>query len=303
MQTALVSVALCTYMGSEYLQEQLVSILDQTYRNIEVVIVDDASTDHTGEIIRHLAEKDNRIKFYQNTERLGHNLNFSKACELCSGDLIAIADQDDIWEKEKLSVMVECFNKNPEILLVHCISCRFRQNKVPSKRSVRLVNYYTGNDPRNFFLFNPINGHNMLCQKKWLAKILPFPPSIYYDWWIAIQASVAGGISHIHQVLVWHRMHKNNASGAAKLVVPFFKQTLSNIQLFSAIKEMKPSHRQMLTDLSIKFSELYAKRFSFSLFRYVLKHAEILFANKKRYFPFFSYLKHSIRVSSAGTMA
>src|ERR1700748_3070750 len=93
----LVSVAMCTYNGEKYIRQQLDSILNQTWRNLEIVIVDDGSSDDTFAIISEYAEKDSRIKCFKNEVNLGFNKNFEHAVELTTGDYIAISDQDDIW--------------------------------------------------------------------------------------------------------------------------------------------------------------------------------------------------------------
>src|ERR1700742_3478188 len=102
IQEPLISVALCTYSGEKFLQEQMDSILAQTYKNLEIVIVDDCSTDRTIDIINSYAEKDKRIKLFQNDTNLGFNKNFEKALSLTTGEYISISDQDDTWLPQKL---------------------------------------------------------------------------------------------------------------------------------------------------------------------------------------------------------
>ena len=98
----LISIALCTYNGSRFLEKQVMSILNQTYKNIELIVVDDCSTDNTFEIIKQLSFQYPQIKPYRNPKNLGFNKNFEKAISLSTGAYIAISDQDDIWLKDKL---------------------------------------------------------------------------------------------------------------------------------------------------------------------------------------------------------
>ena len=127
MSNSLVSVVVCTYNGSRFVSEQIESICKQTYPNLQIIIVDDASTDNTFEIIKQWADKDHRIHLHRNEKNLGFNLNFDKACKLTTGDYIAIADQDDIWELTKIEKLVAKINESPDTLLVHCISARFEK--------------------------------------------------------------------------------------------------------------------------------------------------------------------------------
>jgi glycosyltransferase involved in cell wall biosynthesis len=102
MQLPLVSIAMCTYNGAKFMAKQLESIINQTYKNLEIVIVDDRSTDDTVAIVEQFAKNDERIKFYQNETNLGFNKNFEKAVNLTTGDYISISDQDDIWLPTKI---------------------------------------------------------------------------------------------------------------------------------------------------------------------------------------------------------
>lgn len=301
MNQPLVSVALCTYNGAEFVAEQIETILKQTYSNLEVIIVDDCSTDETAKIIQAFAEKDNRIQFFENTSNLGHNLNFDKACGLCTGELVAIADQDDVWVPEKIEIMVKRLLDNPENILVHCISSRFKGEGKPSKRSIKLVNYYTECNPGMFFLYNPVNGHNMLFKQELLKDALPFPEDVYYDWWLAVHAACSGNIDHEDSILVWHRVHETNASGAARPRNPFYLQTISNLAYFKAIDKMPAAYRKIADEMIALFGPLSQKKFSFPVFFYIFKHSKTFFAFKKRKFPFFSNVKHSFRAALAST--
>ena len=102
-----------TYNGERYLQEQIDSILNQTYSNFELIICDDCSTDSTIEIIS--SYNDSRIKLFVNDKNLGFKKNFEKAIKLCTGEYIALSDQDDIWKSNHLEVLYEKIN-NKELI-------------------------------------------------------------------------------------------------------------------------------------------------------------------------------------------
>src|ERR1700761_5678732 len=97
MSNSLVSIALCTYNGEQFIDSQLDSILAQSYPNIEIIAVDDCSTDATWEVLQDYAQKDKRVRACRNEHNLGHTLNFQKAIALATGEYIALCDQDDIW--------------------------------------------------------------------------------------------------------------------------------------------------------------------------------------------------------------
>ncbi len=113
--TPLVSVAMCTYNGERFLAQQLDSIINQTYTNIEIVICDDGSTDKTIQMIQEYQKKFATIKLYQNKTNLGFVQNFAKAISLTTGDYVATSDQDDIWLKNKIEILevnlrIKCYN-------------------------------------------------------------------------------------------------------------------------------------------------------------------------------------------------
>src|SRR5688500_10348209 len=93
----LVSIALCVYNGEKFLREQLDSLVNQSYPNIEIIASDDRSTDASLLILQEYADRYPYFKFGQNEQNLGYVKNFEKVISLCSGDLIALSDQDDIW--------------------------------------------------------------------------------------------------------------------------------------------------------------------------------------------------------------
>ncbi|RYY91810.1 MAG: glycosyltransferase, partial [Chitinophagaceae bacterium] len=146
----LVSVVMCTYNGARFVGEQLESILQQTYSPIEVIVADDASKDDTYELLQQYAARDGRIRLSRNAQNTGYNINFSNACAAATGDFIAIADQDDIWESTKIAELMDAIQKDDNIVLVHGISARFEEREHPHLRSLKLVNYFRGNDLRLF---------------------------------------------------------------------------------------------------------------------------------------------------------
>ena len=102
------SVCMATYNGQKYLREQIESILCQLSANDELVISDDHSTDSTVDIIRSYG--DSRIKMYANELTKGVTHNFENALNKSKGDIIFLADQDDVWLPNKISKMEKKFH-------------------------------------------------------------------------------------------------------------------------------------------------------------------------------------------------
>jgi glycosyltransferase involved in cell wall biosynthesis len=108
------SIALCTYNGDRFLDDQLASYASQKRLPDEVVVCDDGSTDRTLSVVRHFARSvPFDVRIYNNQTRLGYRRNFEKAVSLCKGDIILFSDQDDVWYSTKLKKVEETFSKVP----------------------------------------------------------------------------------------------------------------------------------------------------------------------------------------------
>lgn len=116
---ARVSVGLTVYNGENYLRETLISILNQTFVDFELIISDNASTDCTQQICEEFALKDGRIKYFRNPTNLGMVPNLNRVFELSSADYFKWADHDDILEPEFIARCVEVLDNNPDIALCY----------------------------------------------------------------------------------------------------------------------------------------------------------------------------------------
>jgi glycosyltransferase involved in cell wall biosynthesis len=210
----LVSIALCTYNGEAYLKEQLSSLINQTYPNFEIVIIDDCSTDNTWAILNSYQDQAN-LKIYQNERNLGYVKNFEKALSFCTGEFIAFCDQDDIWDEQKIAKLAEAIGDN---LLVYCDSELIDEkgNSLGQKMS-DLRNFINGSKPEAFIFSNCVSGHAMLIKRELLEYIFPFPENFFHDWWITYTASLLGKIDFVPQVLVKYRQHCNTSTDIRSL--------------------------------------------------------------------------------------
>lgn len=204
-----ISVALCTYNGEEFLKEQLDSLLAQSYKNIEIVAVDDCSSDHTVSILKSYA-KDPRIRIIENQQNLGYNKNFAKALSLCSGEFIAICDQDDIWHHDKLSLQLAGI-KNHD-LIYHDSEFINRNGESLNLKISDKFNFYRGSNPLVFIYLNCVSGHSILMKKSLLKDALPFPEGFHYDQWLAFLAASKSSVHFIDQCLVRYRQHERNST-------------------------------------------------------------------------------------------
>ena len=114
-----ISIAMATYNGTQYLQAQLQSFLDQTRKPDELIVTDDCSTDETETIVREFAKTAPfKVEFHRNEKNLGYCGNFNAALMRATGDLVFLSDQDDVWFPEKIEHMIGVAERHPEALVV-----------------------------------------------------------------------------------------------------------------------------------------------------------------------------------------
>jgi len=213
MNNVLISIAMATYNGEKYLEEQLDSIYAQSYKNIEVVVTDDCSTDKTVEILEQYS-KSHGLKYFVNEKNLGFVKNFEKAITLCKGEYIALSDQDDIWETNKIYTL---YHQIEDTLLIHSDALLIDES------GELIASSYTQNSHKvlrrdiiEYFFNNDATGCTMMFSRKLLSAVLPIPENVIsHDWWIAIQAKRQGRITYLPEGLIRYRQHINNQIGAA----------------------------------------------------------------------------------------
>jgi len=269
----LVSIAMATYNGSEYLKEQLDSILNQTYANIEVIICDDCSTDNTFQILQDYAKKDSRIKLFKNDKNLGYVKNFEKAISLSKGDYIALSDQDDVWMKDKIEILLKEIKKYD---LIHSDACLINEKNAIisesfSKFSNKMIKPLSIID---ITLNGCVTGCTCMFTKKLKQYVLPFPDRLYmHDKWLGINAYYLGSIKYLDLPLIKYRQHSNNQIGVKilKINIDFFKI----INIFKRVEENCKLHEGEL-----HLIEEVLKRFSLNdKEKKLLKYAHNYFNN------------------------
>ena len=293
-----VSVVMCTYNGAAYLEEQLDSILAQTYPVQELLIFDDGSTDATPTLMRKYCVKHSIITFHENTTNIGFNSNFEQALKAASCEVIAIADQDDYWHPEKIERMIGAWKE--DTLLMYCDSYRFK-GAIPTNVTPNpIYRRFEGTDARKLFLFNTISGHAMLLKKRLLDLSLPFRPGVIYDWWMGVVAACNGGVSYLPETLVYQRVHEKNvtisndphASKVQERAI-YKKQVLQHLQYFSTAPNLQEPYKKFGVLFYKLWSDSFKYPFYWPLFLFLIKNGEILLWYKKRKVGFFSQVKHS----------
>ncbi|ASF48169.1 glycosyltransferase family 2 protein [Methylovulum psychrotolerans] len=209
----LVSVVIATYNGERFLRAQLDSILQQTYQHLEVIAVDDCSTDNTFAILTEYAARHPHFTAVSNGQNLGYQKNFEKGFLLAKGDYIAPCDQDDIWLPTKIDVLLAHIGEHA---IVYCDSSFINSTgellgKKMSQEKV-LTHF---DDPLMFIVGGSVPGHAMLITRQLVMDTMPFPSTIMpHDYWLAFVATFASSLKFIDQTLVLYRRHDANIFGS-----------------------------------------------------------------------------------------
>ena len=288
----LVSIALCTYNGEAYLREQLDSIVNQSYPAIELIAVDDCSSDNTLKILEEYAAEYPFIQGCVNPENLGYIRNFEKALGLCNGDFIALSDQDDIWDLKKIEKQVKTIGNH--LLIYHDSEFVDQNGQSLHRKMSDIMNLYRGDQPEAFLFFNCISGHSVLMKKELRDELLPFPNAYFHDWWMGYVATNLGSIDFISECLVKYRQHQKADTNILKRkrdntlrnpLTAAMKYERKMLWIKSCVDYPKNKNPEFIQNLYAEFQKNKEEYISFGLAKLIYKNRRILFSiNKKNTF-------------------
>lgn len=201
----MISVCIPTYNGEKYIREQLDSILSQTKSVDEIIISDDSSTDSTIEIIK--SYNDSRIRVIENQKFNSPIFNLENALKHSKGDYIFLADQDDLWNNNKVEVMMNHLQKNQLV-----VSNGQLINNEGDILEDSIFNIYNS---KKGFIKNLITNSYMGCcmafRRDLLNYTLPFPKKIaMHDLWIGLNAELFYSVYFCDNKLLSYRRHGSN---------------------------------------------------------------------------------------------
>ena len=220
-----VSVALIVYNGANYVQTQLNSILDQTHKVDEIIIVEDASTDNTKEILLAYSKQNSGLFFINhNPENIGSYKSIEKAIKLCTGDIILLADQDDYWEINKVATLVKWFEANPSMNGVftngYLMDAQGEINNNYNLWNSMSFPHTIINTTNNLKLYintveNSVTGAAMAFRNNLPFLKTPFPQIKYliHDRWLAIHLAENNGLGILDEKLIRYRIHSRQSIG------------------------------------------------------------------------------------------
>lgn len=221
----IIEIIICTYNGAKFLNDQLNSILKQTYRPDVISIYDDNSIDDSLLIIeslRRLFESSGiEYRVTKNLKNLGYSKNFFQAVEKCKCEFIYFCDQDDIWDTEKVAIIYQQF-QNSRVDLIFSDGLIVDAKGIPSTMCSVLESYELSVDKIESFNKRPmrylarrnyVNGCAAAVRSSAALQAGPPPHEMPHDYWFALWCATHGGVRCLSDKLYKYRQHDNNVIG------------------------------------------------------------------------------------------
>ena len=208
-----ITILMATFNGEVYIKEQLDSLLNQTYNNIEIFVSDDGSTDRTIDIVQDYVKIDSRIHF-EKSKHGGACKNFSNLLlKHKDSQYIMFCDQDDVWDIYKVQKSYELIRNYEKVpALVYCDKTFVDEGL--NALEIKERNY--SNSFKQILCQNHIYGCTMIINKQ-LIGLLTIPYfATMHDHWIALVAASYGVIEKLDETLIKYRQHNRNVTGGLK---------------------------------------------------------------------------------------
>ena len=285
-----VDVLLATYNGEKYLKEQIDSILNQTYQNMNLIISDDNSKDSTRKILEEYKNTDNRIKIYLQDKNLGYIKNFEFLLTKVESNYYMLSDQDDVWLPEKIEKSMKTLKEKSADLVfgdlevvdekLNTIYPSFGDFMLLNRKINKYIDSYKVN-----YLYNCVTGCTILSKKEFIKDILPLPNDSKYvphDYWMALMIALKGKLAYIPEKYIKYRQHGNNQIGTDKISHKFKK--LDQVrELFISVKlgvfgtyvantEKFPKKLQELNLKALEYFEMLREKKNFNFRNWNIFH-------------------------------
>lgn len=237
-----------TYNGERYLDEQLNSFLNQETKPNELIICDDGSTDDTLKILNNFAKKVNfTVKIYRNKQNLGYSKNFEKAMSLCSGDIIFLSDQDDVWLKNKIKKVLSVVKSNPEkkIFMHDAFITNHKLKPIGQSRFEKLKNENKSQKDYN-------TGCLTVIKKEIVKILLPIPQSEKYDVWVNKFGYFTNTKIFIYNKLQYWRRHENNTSSTTDIKQNNYTYSIKEIIKFFKLGRINPYNKLIIKKINLQ---------------------------------------------------
>lgn len=255
MQKANVAILMSTYNGQKYIEEQIKSIINQSFSNWVLLIRDDGSKDNTVSIIKKYCKLDSRIHLVASNKNVGTVSSFFYLLKHSNANYYMFCDQDDVWKHDKVQVSVEKLESvsNHNMPLCAYSNLTVVDNSLHPQKELLTQNWQSF----PYLLFtNNIFGCTMIINQALKSKVL-FDhlniKNIYmHDWWLALLGSAFGKVLFIPKSTMLYRQHGTNQVGATKKTIFAFAKRITNPkQDRTALERTMKLARELLLEYSL----------------------------------------------------
>lgn len=233
---------MAAYNGSRFIAEQLHSVLDELDAHDEVIVVDDASTDDTVAVVAGV--DDDRVLLIRSEHNAGYVRAFEKAMEHAAGDVIFLADQDDVWIRGRRAALLDAledvrFVSSNLLLLGSGDPLHSPITRRPWKLAQRTSSQWVRNRVRILIGIAPYYGCAMAMTREFSSLARPFPGFLTesHDLWLAILANTDHSIRHVETPTILRRIHDANSSPSRPRGIP--QALRSRWMLMKAVREAR----------------------------------------------------------------
>lgn len=235
------SIILPVYNGEQYISKAIESVLEQTYSNLELIIVNDCSTDKTAEIVSRYAEQDSRIKVINNPVNLKLPNTLNVGFEQATGDYYTWTSDDNLYKENAIERMVYTLNSRPDIDMVYADF-----TIIDSEGEEISVSPTHWREPDKL-LFSNMIGACFLYTREVAEKVGKYDANLFlaedYDYWIRIFR--VGKMTHLTENLYYYRQHAESLTETKKELI--YIQTYRVLEknflfLYSLTKNRKDRH-------------------------------------------------------------
>ena len=278
----LVSILMANYNNGKYIKEAIQSVFDQSYTNWEVIIVDDASTDNSWDVIKDLSKKHNNIYSYQNIKNLKVAATKRRATELSNGEICAILDPDDTLLNTAIEKHLAIYLNNP-----NCSMVSSKYFYCDAKLNIEGVNKDVFNPELNYSYLSSSGGINAFWSfKKAKYDLTRGFKTKYYlaeDQDLYYQLEEVGAVKVINEPLYYYRIHKNSISKNDNLATAYayhllamfeaknrrpknkleseaIKKAFMHFMTWGIMKIKKKMRLQLFGKIAIHFPQLFSKK-------------------------------------------
>ncbi len=217
-----VSILLASYNGICFIDQQIRSLLEQDYPWIKIIVMDDCSTDGTYEHLVRTYGVDSRFELHKNKVNLGVIKTFEELLTLVKTPYFCFCDQDDIWQKNKISMSISLLESSGSDLVYTDLTVVDQNLEIIAHSMWKYANLFPikGKDILTFILKSPVTGCTVLARSSIIPKALPFPSVIdMHDRWLAMVACQQNGVAYLRDTTVSYRQHFNNQVGTSSFTI------------------------------------------------------------------------------------